>query len=118
MLAQITKELVYNCLRTKEQLGYTVFSSVKRFDATMSFRVDIQSKKHPALLDGQIEKFLASFARTLADMSCADFETHKRSCINSLWGQTWTSKMNHGNCGRVSTTKSTSLTRVSDIHAT
>jgi insulysin len=84
MLSQITREPAFTFLRSKEQLGYIVYSRLLRTHTTMSFRVVIQSEKLPMFLDGQIEKFLASFAQTLAEMSETDFETHKKSCIHGL----------------------------------
>ena len=57
------------------QIGPTTFGI---FD---TFETEEARKAH---LDGQIENFLASFARTMADMSEVDLETHKKSCINLL----------------------------------
>ncbi|KAH8879202.1 peptidase M16 inactive domain-containing protein [Thozetella sp. PMI_491] len=81
MLAQIIGEPVFNQLRTKEQLSYNTGSGIQRSYASMSFLIRVQSERHPQHVDGRIEIFLASFAQTLADMSQADFETHKRSLI-------------------------------------
>jgi insulysin len=78
---QISHEPAFDQLRTKEQLGYVVFSGVRSFSTTYGFRFIIQSEKTPEYLDSRTEVFLASFAQSLKNMSDADFEGHKRSLI-------------------------------------
>ncbi|KJZ78997.1 hypothetical protein HIM_01770 [Hirsutella minnesotensis 3608] len=81
LIDQMIHEPAFDQLRTKEQLGYIVFSSMRNFATTCGFRFLIQSEKTPLYLDNRIEAFLAQFAQTLEKMSEADFEGHKRSLI-------------------------------------
>ena len=81
MLDQLTHEPAFDKLRTKEQLGYAVFSGSQTTHTTLGFRFIIQSEKSPRFLESRIEAFLLSYADTLNTMSDEDFENHKRSCI-------------------------------------
>jgi len=81
LLAQILQDQFFDQLRTKEQLGYAVFSGTRNSSTTVGFRFIIQSEKNPRFLETRIEAFLVSFTDTLANMSNADFESHKRSLI-------------------------------------
>ncbi|RCI10149.1 hypothetical protein L249_8413 [Ophiocordyceps polyrhachis-furcata BCC 54312] len=81
LVDQMTHEPAFDQLRTKEQLGYIVFSGIRNFATTCGFRVLIQSEKTPEYLEKRIEAFMAQFSRTLATMSEAEFEGHKRSLI-------------------------------------
>lgn len=78
---QLSHEPAFDQLRTKEQLGYVVFSGVRSFSTTYGFRFIIQSEKTPEHLDSRTEAFLASYAQTLESMTDAEFESHKRSLI-------------------------------------
>ncbi|KAL8419541.1 hypothetical protein RB594_002666 [Gaeumannomyces avenae] len=82
LLDQITQEPAFDQLRTKEQLGYVVFSGVRGSATTYSFRFIIQSEKTPHFLESRIEAFLTSFRKVLEDMNDADFESQKRSLVN------------------------------------
>ncbi|KAJ9137301.1 A-pheromone processing metallopeptidase Ste23, partial [Pleurostoma richardsiae] len=68
-------------LRTKEQLGYVVFSGVRSGSTTYGFRFLIQSEKTCQYLESRIEGFLSGYADTLENISDADFESHKRSLV-------------------------------------
>ena len=64
MLAQIIREPCFNVLRTKEQLGYIVFSGVRKTAGIYGLTILVQSNRKPAYLDSRIENFLLS-ARTI-----------------------------------------------------
>jgi insulysin len=81
LLDQMTHEPAFDQLRTKEQLGYVVFSGARSTATTIGYRFIIQSEKTPEFLESRIDNFLAGFAKTLSDMSDSDFEGHKRSLI-------------------------------------
>lgn len=81
LIDQMIHEPAFDQLRTKEQLGYIVFSSIRNFATTCGFRILIQSERTPQYLDKRIEAFLAQFGRTLGKMSETEFEGHKRSLI-------------------------------------
>ncbi|KAK1840286.1 a-pheromone processing metallopeptidase ste23 [Colletotrichum chrysophilum] len=81
LLEQMTEEPAFNQLRTKEQLGYVVFTGLRSFSTTYGFRFIIQSERTPEYLELRIEAFLNHFANNLDSMSETDFEGHKRSLI-------------------------------------
>ena len=84
LLGQMTDELGFDQLRTKEQLGYIVFTGPKISSSTMGYRVIIQSERAPEYLEERINAFLALFGTKLESLSEQDFESHKRSLINKL----------------------------------
>ncbi|CAJ2509957.1 Uu.00g058570.m01.CDS01 [Anthostomella pinea] len=81
LLDQILHEPAFDQLRTKEQLGYVVFSGLRGSATTYGFRFIIQSEKTSEYLESRIDSFLAVYATSMEDMSDADFESHKRSVI-------------------------------------
>jgi insulysin len=81
LLDQMTHEPAFDQLRTKEQLGYVVFTGARPTCTTIGFRFIIQSEKTPQYLESRIDNFLTSWAKTLENMSDAEFEGHKRSLI-------------------------------------
>ena len=81
LLDQMLHEPAFDQLRTKEQLGYVVFSGVKAICTTYGFHFIIQSEKTAEYLDTRIETFLKTWKETLQTMSDSDFEGHKRSLI-------------------------------------
>lgn len=82
LVAQMMDEPAFNQLRTKEQLGYVVFSSGKFVENWAGYRVLIQSEKDCRYLEGRIEQFLDTFEKTLANMSDEQFNALKRAIIN------------------------------------
>ena len=82
LLAQMTDEPGFDQLRTKEQLGYIVFTGPRMAATTMGYRVMIQSEKSPQYLETRINAFLVQFGRSLQEMSTDAFESHKKSLIN------------------------------------
>ena len=82
LFGQMTDEPAFDQLRTKEQLGYVVWSGVRPAAVTMGYRVLIQSERDPDYLESRIDAFLLKFRTDLESMSSDDFEGHKRSLIN------------------------------------
>ena len=82
LLGQTTEELGFDQLRTKEQLGYVVFTGAKVLSTTIGYRVIIQSERPNAYLEERINAFLMVYEKTLESMSDEDFEKHKNSLIN------------------------------------
>lgn len=60
LLAQIIAEPCFNTLRTKEQLGYIVFSGIRRTSGAQGLRIIVQSDKHPQYVEKRIDLFLDS----------------------------------------------------------
>ncbi|PWN91280.1 hypothetical protein FA10DRAFT_249471 [Acaromyces ingoldii] len=82
MLAQIASEPVFDQLRTKEQLGYLVFSSVRKTIGSMGFRILVQSERESAYLESRIEEFYrTTFSDLLRNMSEQDFLDQRESLI-------------------------------------
>lgn len=82
LLAQMTDEPSFDQLRTKEQLGYVVWSGVRPAATTMGYRVLIQSERNPEYLETRVNAFLLKFKKDLETMSTEEFEGHKRSLIS------------------------------------
>ena len=82
LLGQLGDELGFDQLRTKEQLGYVVWTGAKINSTTLGYRVIIQSERPPDYLEDRINAFLALFGKTLETMSEKDFQAHKSSLIN------------------------------------
>lgn len=60
LVSQILSEPCYNVLRTQEQLGYIVFSGVRKANGAKGLRILVQSTRHPNYVEQRIEKFLDS----------------------------------------------------------
>lgn len=82
LFAQILHEPTFDQLRTKEQLGYVVFSGARISVASTFFRVLVQSEREPEYLEERIEAHLSGYRADLETMSDSDFEAHRRSVIN------------------------------------
>jgi insulysin len=82
LLAQIINEPCYDQLRTKEQLGYLVHSSLTYSRGVVGMRFIVQSsKKAPDYLEQRIEAFLAKFESELQEMTDEKFTTHRAALI-------------------------------------
>ncbi|KAL1844376.1 hypothetical protein VTJ49DRAFT_55 [Mycothermus thermophilus] len=82
LLDQIVHEPCFNQLRTKEQLGYIVYSGTWTSITQYGFYFVIQSEKTAPYLETRIEEFLKSVSDMLENMSEAEFESNKRSIID------------------------------------
>ena len=84
LLASIMSEPCFDHLRTKEQLGYIVFSGKITDDGILGLRIIVQSAKcNPQGLDDHIETFLTAFRTKLGKMSDEDFKKQRDSLIIS-----------------------------------
>mmetsp|Transcript_28912 Transcript_28912/g.46802 ORF Transcript_28912/g.46802 Transcript_28912/m.46802 type:complete len:1017 (-) Transcript_28912:212-3262(-) len=82
LLGQILSKPAFHQLRTVEQLGYTVFSGVRRDLGIQGLRVIIQSsEKGPSYLNERILLFLNDFMKTLEEMSSEEFGKYVSSLI-------------------------------------
>ncbi|KAG0239287.1 Metalloenzyme, LuxS/M16 peptidase-like protein [Mortierella sp. GBAus27b] len=81
ILAQIVNEPCFNQLRTKEQLGYLVFSGVRKQTGAVGLRFILQSERDPVHLESRIEDFLESRMKAYLDEMTGD-EYDKQ--VNSL----------------------------------
>ncbi|KAI0419931.1 peptidase M16 inactive domain-containing protein [Xylaria grammica] len=81
LLDQIIHEPAFDQLRTKEQLGYIVFSGLRGSATTYGFRFIIQSERTSEYLESRIDLFLQAQATAIREMADASFESHKRSVV-------------------------------------
>ncbi|XP_051778792.1 insulin-degrading enzyme isoform X2 [Erpetoichthys calabaricus] len=76
LFCQIISEPCFNTLRTKEQLGYIVFSGPRRANGVQGLRFIIQSEKAPHYLESRVEAFLRTMDKTVEEMSEEAFQKH------------------------------------------
>jgi insulysin len=81
LLDQMVNEPAYDQLRTKEQLGYIVFSGARNLSTQYGFRFLIQSERLPQYLESRVDAFIELFSEQLQEMNDEEFEAHKRSLI-------------------------------------
>lgn len=81
LLAQISSEPIFDQLRTREQLGYMVFSGLRKQGETFGFRVIVQSEKDPVFLESRIENMLISLRESIENMTNEAFEKHKAALV-------------------------------------
>jgi insulysin len=84
LFAQIADEPCYDQLRTKEQLGYIVFSTLVMNLHRMGFRVLVQSEKSPEELEDRIEAFLDKLGKDIAELDDIKFDKQKQSLISKI----------------------------------
>lgn len=84
LFAQLIHEPCFDTLRTKEQLGYVVFSSSLNNHGTANIRILIQSEHTTSYLEWRINNFYETFGQHLKDMTQEDFDKHKEALCNSL----------------------------------
>ncbi|GAV52529.1 hypothetical protein ZYGR_0AG05200 [Zygosaccharomyces rouxii] len=84
LFSQMIHEPCFDKLRTKEQLGYVVFSSSLNNHGTANIRILVQSEHTTPFLEWRIESFLQGFGKVLESMSDKDFEGHKDALCKSL----------------------------------
>ncbi|KAM4607098.1 insulin-degrading enzyme isoform 2-T2 [Polymixia lowei] len=76
LFCQIISEPCFNTLRTKEQLGYIVFSGPRRANGVQGLRFIIQSEKAPHYLESRVEAFLRTMEKSVEEMSEEAFQKH------------------------------------------
>uniref|UniRef100_A0A8C4JAA5 Insulin-degrading enzyme n=1 Tax=Dromaius novaehollandiae TaxID=8790 RepID=A0A8C4JAA5_DRONO len=76
LFCQIISEPCFNTLRTKEQLGYIVFSGPRRANGIQGLRFIIQSEKPPHYLESRVEAFLKTMEKGIEDMTEEAFQKH------------------------------------------
>ncbi|XP_036326734.1 insulin-degrading enzyme-like [Rhagoletis pomonella] len=79
LIAQVLSEPCYDVLRTKEQLGYIVFSGIRKVNGANGIRIIVQSSKHPSFVEDRIESFLENYLKVMEEMPLDEFERHKEA---------------------------------------
>ena len=81
LFEQISHEPAFDQLRTKEQLGYVVFTGVRGGHTTYGYRILVQSERTPEYLETRVDAFLISMKERLQQMNDDEFDKHKRSLV-------------------------------------
>lgn len=82
LLAQIAQEPCFDQLRTKEQLGYLVFSGVRKQTGSMGMRFILQSERDTVYLENRIEEFLAKLRSIVEKMTAEEYKAQVQSLIS------------------------------------
>ncbi|KAI8388880.1 Metalloenzyme, LuxS/M16 peptidase-like protein [Radiomyces spectabilis] len=82
LLAQIAQEPCFDQLRTKEQLGYLVFSGVRKQTGSMGMRFIIQSERNTVYLENRIEEFLVKLRKLIENMTDTEYQAQVQSLIS------------------------------------
>ncbi|CAG8716551.1 96_t:CDS:2, partial [Racocetra fulgida] len=82
LVGQISEEPSFDQLRTKEQLGYYVWSTVEEGTGSMALRIIIQSEKDPIYLENRIEEFLIKLQTIIEDMPEEEYKKEIASLIS------------------------------------
>ncbi|WIA37472.1 hypothetical protein OEZ86_014388 [Tetradesmus obliquus] len=84
LMDQVLYEPVYDTLRTKQQLGYSVSSGARLTHGVCGFCVVVVSPAFSAAeVEGRIEAFLQDFAGTLQAMPQEEFDRHKAALASN-----------------------------------
>lgn len=76
LFCQIVGEPCFDILRTQEQLGYIVFSGVRRSNGVQGLRIIVQSDKTLEFVESRIEAFLLKMQKHIQEMTPEVFEKH------------------------------------------
>lgn len=80
LLATVMRESCFNQLRTKEQLGYVVFSGLKVLRTSFGIRILVQSERSTSYLEFRIDEFLEKFGRYVnSELTDEGFAKFKQS---------------------------------------
>lgn len=81
LVAQIAQEPCFNQLRTREQLGYLVFSGIRRQVGTLGLRFIIQSERDTIYLENRVEIFLDTLRNIIINMTPSEYQAQVDSLI-------------------------------------
>lgn len=117
VLHHLLREPAFNQLRTEEQLGYIVHSSVKtNGDKIKGLLILIQSDSFdPIHMDARIEVFLESFRTKLVNMTDEDFASNVDSVCQNLTQKDKNLSEESGKYWHVITNRSYRFRRLEDI---
>lgn len=82
LFAQIASQPVFSILRTKEQLGYTVWSGPRTGTGSMGFHILVQGEKSAEYVETRIEAFLEYLHGVLKSMPDEEFVTIRSGLIS------------------------------------
>lgn len=80
LFGTIIREPCFNQLRTKEQLGYVVFSGTRLGRTSIGFRILVQSERTADYLEYRIDEFLGKFGKHInSELTEVDFVKFKQA---------------------------------------
>ncbi|EEB06386.1 metallopeptidase [Schizosaccharomyces japonicus yFS275] len=84
LMRQIMKEPTFSILRTKEQLGYIVFTLLRQSSPYVGLSIFVQSERSPVYLEHRIRALLDVLYEQLLNMPEQEIEEHKSSLISFM----------------------------------
>jgi insulysin len=81
LFCHIAEEPIFSILRTKEQLGYSMWSGPRTWAGSMGFYILLQGEKSPIFIETRMEACLDHLGSILESMSDEAFETSRRGLI-------------------------------------
>merc|ERR1711871_1286175 len=85
LIAEMTDDEAFDTLRTKENLGYIVFTFPERSHGVLSFSIMVESNKHTAdYLTQRIEAFIQSHGTWFDAVTAEQYEDYKQASISKL----------------------------------
>ena len=84
LLEHLMYEPLFNELRTKQQLGYTVGCSARNTQGALGYLVSVVSATHgPQDIEARALAFVRSFVEGLATMPAKEYESNVRACVSN-----------------------------------
>ncbi|KAI7693124.1 hypothetical protein SSS_03344 [Sarcoptes scabiei] len=84
MVNKILSEPFFDHLRTKEQLGYVVYSKFREFSGCYGLCFVVESEFNVLYLEDRVEAFIDLMKQRLEELSLDEFESEKESLITKL----------------------------------
>ena len=85
LLVHLMWEPIFNRLRTKEQLGYSVGCSVRNTHGVLGFAIDVTpGQASPAHVEARAMRFLRRFLPTIGRMRPATYAANVSACVSSM----------------------------------
>lgn len=81
LFEQIVHEPAFDQLRTKEQLGYIVQTSITTRTGAMGWKVLVQSERDAVHVESRIEAFLNQTKGLIEGLTDEEFDRHRQSLI-------------------------------------
>ncbi|KAJ1666447.1 metalloprotease [Coemansia sp. RSA 1813] len=80
LVSLVLQEPYFDKLRTKEQLGYIIYGSDRKYiGGHMALRLLVQSESSPAYVSQRIDNFIREFRQRLVDISQKKFDRYANS---------------------------------------
>ncbi|KOO22827.1 insulin-degrading enzyme-like protein [Chrysochromulina tobinii] len=75
---------LFDTLRTKQQLGYSVSGEVRHTNGCLGFLISVVSATHaPADIEARVYRFLEGYVATLAKMPAAEYRSNQQAAIDN-----------------------------------